>query len=61
MTTAQKPSLAVWAEAHPFVTAMVLGVVSSALASVILHAWWHRDEKRGLAGCPARGGKSKRR
>jgi hypothetical protein len=44
----QKPSLIAWAEAHPHLAALILGVVSSAMASILLHAYWRRREAKAV-------------
>lgn len=48
--TTQKNTLVAWAEGHPFLTAMVLGVLSSATASVLLHRYFWKASSAGLAG-----------
>lgn len=55
MDAPSKTPVIAWAEAHPYLVAMALGVVSSAMASVLLHAYWKRREAKaiwpaGLAG-----------
>jgi hypothetical protein len=35
-----------WADAHPYWVAILLGALSSAAASIILHRYFYRDERR---------------